>query len=242
MKPKRKNRRLSLLFIYLSILSSLILAVSFGSPTAAYQAPNFYYYYTEKIHLNVSAEMVTIRFADNLSKEAKEALIRADAGLRDISDEKLPFGLVLAITKEGADKEAVTQAVERLNKLPEVKYCTPVFQYRHLTLILTDEFIVRFKTDMTSQEIETLNKKHGVSIVRVSPYRHNRYVLRVMNPKHKSVLEMANIYNQLPQTEYGTPNFLVIGGYCNTYPDDTYGPKVAPDGGENIILLGKKGG
>jgi hypothetical protein len=80
-----------------------------------------------------------------------------------------------------------------------------------------DQFVVRFKPDVTEEDIAILNEEYGVAVVSKSPYRPNRYVLRVINPKENSALELANIYNQLPQTEYGTPNFIVLGGYANSY-------------------------
>lgn len=222
MKHREKKGYLSLLCVGLGIfcLLSFFAAPKFAS--AAFQIPDFYYYYSEKIYLNLSTEMITVSFEETISKEKRKDLITADPLLKDISDKPLPFGLVLVATKEGSNKEAITQVIERLNKSPEVKYSTPVFGSGNVKLVLMDQFVVRFKANITEEDIRVLNEENGVVVVRKSPYRHNRYVLRVMNPKDKNAIEIANIYNQDPRVKYATPDFVVIGGYCSTYPDDTY--------------------
>jgi len=222
MKTRGGNRYLFLLFTRFSIVCSVIFVAHVKLATATYGFPNFYYYCNEKIHLDLSTKIITIRFIDNVSEQKKEAVIKADATLKGVSNERLPFGLVLTETEKGLDKIDIPQAVQRLNKLPEVKYCTPVFLYRSLKLILTDQFIVRFKPDITEQDIQILNKQNGVAVVRKSPDTHNRYLLHVINPKDRNAIEVANIYNENPQTEYAAPNFVIIGAYQNTYPDDTY--------------------
>ena len=236
MKDGEKNGYLFSLFVGLGMLSFVSFLVTPKFAAAAYQIPDFYFYYSEKIYLNLSKELITVSFEESVSKEKKQSLIIADPVLKSISTEKLSFGLVLVVTNDGLQREEVTEAVERLNKLAEVKYCTPVFEFRNVKIVLVDEFVVKFKPDITEEDIRVLNEEHGVAVVRKSPYRHNRYILRVMNPKDKNAIEIANIYNETQWVEYGTPSFLVIGGYCSTYPDDTYGPKPAPDGGEQWHL------
>ncbi len=211
--------------IRVTIFCSLPFLANPHLTSAASPFPDFYYCYNEKIHLSVSTEMIAVCFNDTVSKQDRQALIIGDPVLKGISNEKFPSGLTLATVKEGLDGNSVLLAVERLNNLPEVKYSTPVFEFQNTKLILTDEFIVRFKPDTTEENIQFLNNENGVSVVSKSPYRHNRYILRVTNPKAANALEIANIYNENPQVEYTTPNFLVLGGYGSTYPDDTYFPQ-----------------
>jgi len=222
MKAGGKKGYLFSPFIGLSIFCSVLFGPILKSVEAAYQLPDFYCYYTEKIYLNLSTEMIAICFEESITAEERESLVIADPALKAVSDEKLPSGLVLTVVKEGLNKEAITQALERLSKLTEIKYCTPVFQFCNMKLILRDEFTVRFKPEVTEEYIHSLNVENTVEVVRKSPYRHNRYVLRVINPKSKNAIEAANIYNEHPQVKYGTPNFIVIGGYLDMYPDDTY--------------------
>lgn len=154
MKIAQEKNQLFSLVVRLSILYSAILIVTPQLVTAASPVPDFYYYYSEKIHLNVSTEMITICFEETISKQEKESLISGDPILKDISEKKLPSGLVLTSIKEGFGTMDVIQAIERLNTLPEIKYSAPVFQFRNLKLILMDEFIVRFKPDITEEDIQ----------------------------------------------------------------------------------------
>ena len=183
MKQGQRNTPIFLLLIHSTIFCSVIFTVNLKLATATYQVPDFYYYCTERIYVGLSTKMITIRFVDKVTEHKKEALIKAHPILKGVSDEGLPFGLLLIETKQALDKVDISEAVQRLNKLPEVKYCTPVFQYRNLKLILMDEFVARFKPDITEEGIQSLNKENRVTIVKKSPYRHNRYLLRVMNPK-----------------------------------------------------------
>ena len=213
---------MSSLFIRFGILCSLISLLHVRLFAAAYEVPDFYYYYDERIYLNPSTELISICFEDHISNAEKAALIREDPILEDVSNETLPSGLVLIETKQGLDSNDITEAIERLNELQEIKYSTPVFQSVSVKLILMDEFIVRFRPDITKQQIEAMNKENGIAVVSKSPYRHNRYVLRVINPKDKNAIEVANIFNENQQTKYACPNFLLLGAFNNSEPDDTY--------------------
>ncbi|HUW18268.1 MAG TPA: S8 family serine peptidase, partial [Sedimentisphaerales bacterium] len=203
-------------------LSLLVLAVNLRTTIASYKVPEFYYYYEEKIGLNLSTEAIAIRFEDGIGKERQENLIKCDPMLENVLDEKLPHGLVLAATNPGFDTAAVAKALETLNAFAEIKYTTPVFRFRNLKLVLFNQFVVRFKPDVTDADIQALNEQKGAALVRKSPYRRNRYVLRVLNPKARNAIELANLYSENPLVEYATPDFVVIGGYHNLSPDDTY--------------------
>jgi hypothetical protein len=222
MKSRRKKSDSSSSFIRLGIICLLFCVTDFQSAKAAFQVPDFYYYYDEKIPLHISEDVITICFEHGIGPAQRQTLIADDPALKGISDQDLPFGLFLIVTKEGLDKQDITQVIERLNKLPQVRYSAPVFAFRNMKLILMDEFVVRFKADVAEESIGDLNNKQGVTVVSKGPYRHNRYVLRVTNPKEKNAIEVANAYNGNPHVNYATPNFAVIGGYFSTYPNDTY--------------------
>jgi len=220
MKAKRK-KRIYMSFRHLFVICFLFLGTSPRLLAAGSQFPNFYYYFDKKVQLDVSAETVAVCFEDTVSLEQRGAIINSEPALKDISPKRLTSRLVSLAAKEELSINDILQAVERLNKLPEVKYAAPVFKYRDKELVLTDEFVARFKSDITKQQIRQLNAEYGVEIVRASPYRHNRYVLRVINPKTGSALEVANTYNENPDVMYAAPDFMLVGGFLN-YPNDTY--------------------
>ena len=222
MKPFGKSRGL-FSFLARSLIFSLLIfcATDLNFAIAGFQAPDFYYYHNEKIYLPLSTEILIICFEDDVTKEQREAIVRDDPVLERITDENLPSGLVMVKVVEGLDKTDIVEAIERLNTLQQVRYSSPIFQYRDMKIVLMDRFIVRFKADISESDIRALNQENGVEIVSKSPYRHNRYVLRVGNAKVKNVIAVANLYNENPKIKYAAPDFLVIGAYCNT-PNDTY--------------------
>jgi hypothetical protein len=87
---------------------------------------DFYRYYSDKLRLRLSTEMITLCFEDSVSADSKETLIGNDPVLKETSDHRLPYGLVLVSTKEGTDESQITETLRRLNTLRQVKYCTPV--------------------------------------------------------------------------------------------------------------------
>jgi len=120
MKTERKKKSLLSMFVTLSILNLLIFVGNPESTTAASQVPDFYYYYTEKIPLNQSTEMITICFEESVSEGEKEALIRDDPVLKDVFDETLPSGLVLAVAKEGLGKIGKKKALKNVRKRSKI--------------------------------------------------------------------------------------------------------------------------
>jgi len=217
-----KKRHLISSLIYPSILCFVVLGINSHLGDAGSETRHFYYYYSEKIYLDMSTEMVAICLKETTAEQDRRALITTDPTFEGFSEEALPSGLTLALTKAGLSKEDIGRAVERLNGRAEVKYCTPVFEYQGLKLVLMDQFVARFRPVVTREEIATLNKECGVEVVRISPYRHNRYVLRVVNPKAVTALEMANAYNEDPRVRYASPDFAVLNALCSTEPNDTY--------------------
>ena len=78
MGPGGKKRHLISSLIYPSIFCFVILGINSHLGDAAFHARYFYYYYSEKIYLDLSSEMVTVCFKDTIAEEAREALITND--------------------------------------------------------------------------------------------------------------------------------------------------------------------
>jgi len=177
----------------------------------------YYYYYDEKIQLNLSKDKITVKFNEDVYTETKNNIIQQDSALDKILEAPtLPYGLQLVKVKEGIKESEVLAAINRMNGFDEIRYSIPVFlppQQPHLELVLFDEFITRFHLDVTKEQIKALNLKNDVAIVSESPSRHNRFLLRVLNPKSISSLDMANSYHENDLTQYAGPNFMSLGGW-----------------------------
>lgn len=75
-------------------------------------------------------------------------------------------------------------------------------------LILTDEFVVKFKPEVTREEIASFNASKKVEIVRDSKSVKNQFVLRVTSESEGDALALANQYYESNLTEFAHPNFI----------------------------------
>lgn len=77
-----------------------------------------------------------------------------------------------------------------------------------IPMLLTDEFVVEFKEDVTSEFVNELNAKYRVQVVRRSPFQKNRYVLRSNADSNLSFLEAPLRYYETNRVDYAHPNFV----------------------------------
>jgi subtilisin family serine protease len=76
--------------------------------------------------------------------------------------------------------------------------------------VLTPEFIVRFKADVTRQRIDEINAASSVVIDREDPFRANQFVLRMANDDPAAALTTSARYYELPEVDsLSHPNFIV---------------------------------
>ena len=78
------------------------------------------------------------------------------------------------------------------------------------------EIIVKFKPGVSDEIIESVNRKHGSSVISISRFAGFK---RLRIPVRKTVAEMVEIYKRNPNVEYAEPNFI-----ANAFgtPNDPY--------------------
>src|SRR5262249_32306947 len=90
------------------------------------------------------------------------------------------------------------RAVSVLGREEPVNFATPVFRqspHNSDPLIVTREFVAQFKPDVTRAQVDQLNARYNVRIVRELDYASNGYLLEV--PPGDSGLNavvLANVY------------------------------------------------
>ncbi len=77
-----------------------------------------------------------------------------------------------------------------------------------------DEFLVKFKPDLSEQTIDELNSTYGVSTLYTSPYTAFR---RLTIPPGKTVADMVQIYQANSRVEYAEANYIA---YALKAPND----------------------
>lgn len=81
---------------------------------------------------------------------------------------------------------------------------------------VSGEILVKFKSGVSEEKIENINKGHGTQETYISPHAGFK-TLKI--PKTKTVEEMAELYNKNPNVEYATPNAIM---YAFMEPNDPY--------------------
>ncbi len=75
-------------------------------------------------------------------------------------------------------------------------------------MVSFDRVSVKFLDSVSRSTIDSLNISWHVTIVDSIPGLTNYYVLKVTHSTRKSVLEIANIYEQDIRTEFAVPDYL----------------------------------
>ena len=175
----------------------------FGSTTMgwnqAHAADNFYYSDGQKIPLKLSPYKVAVRFRGAPAAVASELqdLIQVPKG------QKVDNNLILVPLKGKTND--VSGVLARLKADPAVEAALPVFDAPGADMVITDEFIAKFKPDVSQEEVSRINGSYGVEIVKKAPWQANTYILRA---PQTSVLETANRYHEMKEVAYAHPNFV----------------------------------
>jgi subtilisin family serine protease len=92
------------------------------------------------------------------------------------------------------------------------------------SILVNDEFVVRFEREMTDDEVEALTG-NAVEIVEKNPFRENEYLLRVDPNAGVDALDVANRYHEDPCAVYGVPNLAIVPQFRGYVPNDTFFPE-----------------
>jgi len=172
----------------------------------------FYYSDQRRIPLPVALDRVGVYFDPESCCLSRAAMLAADRDLALRGVRWLRVGLWIVRLRAGLDREAVLDKVRALPETCSVDAATPVFTFGGASeTLLTDTFIVSFQPDTTEDQIEALNRAHGVEVVEVKEHHGydipSRYLLRAVGASLLETLDVANAYYEDPLTRYSVPNF-----------------------------------
>jgi subtilisin family serine protease len=87
--------------------------------------------------------------------------------------------------------------------------------------IVTDEFIAKFREDITPEQIASYNNDNRVEIVKPDPFVKNQFLLQVNETSPLDALDMANRYHENNNsTEFAHPNFVRVIEFRQFIPND----------------------
>jgi subtilisin family serine protease len=100
----------------------------------------------------------------------------------------------------------------------DVKSCNTIYSIdTGLEMGVTDEFLVKFNEDVSIIEIEDLNKRFGIEIIKTTDIYQ---LLKV--PAGSDALEIANLYQESGLTRFSYPNFICEIKLHQVIPNDSY--------------------
>ena len=194
---------------WLGILAAFLFLVV--SPPALFAQSNterFYYHQGVRIPLQVNPHLVAVRFDTGTSVDAQRRLAESIGDLEnfDARVQAPALGIVFLPVRDGRDSIAVAN---RLNAQTSIQYASPVYDMDALQLAETDEFLVRFKAGLSTQQIATLNQKYDAAIARAVPFSDRVFVLTPNANNPRSARELANAYVESAQVDFAEPNFVI---------------------------------
>lgn len=169
---------------------------------------NFYYSQNEKIFLSTSSESIIIKFKDEIEVNDINTFINTKEYLKD--SEQLPQNIAQHLYKlilyPNMD---VPKLIKELKSDSKIEFADNVYKINDLETIPFCRFLIRFKPEVTEEQIETLNKNHGVVIEKNGTVVNNYYKLRLTPFSDLNVVDMAKLYYETLPAVWSHPDFII---------------------------------
>lgn len=164
---------------------------------------DYYWYEGKQIPLQPSPTHRAVRFNDTPAPDARRG-VAASMGTESPQSTGLDLGngIILYETPAHAARGVTAPLPTGAGEL--TVFATP----DKTSMILTEEFNVQFKPEISRNEIDQLNQKNKVRIVSESQWERNAFVLAVEDDADSNALAMANRYYDSGLTIYAQPNFV----------------------------------
>lgn len=174
------------------------------------QSKEYYYVGDKKVKLNRLPDSFALRYKENIPLHAIERKLLDMPDMADAEERKdMPVNRIVIVTLPQSRRLAdVQDSLHNLEDDDRVEFVAPVYREPQsgLRMVATDEITVRFKSDVSDEAIDRLNKDTGVVIIEKDRFAPNQYVLKVKDPK--KTFAIANKYHESNLTEFAEPNFF----------------------------------
>lgn len=109
---------------------------------------------------------------------------------------------------------AVRAGIRNLGRQEGVDYASPGYRISRgarsrNVMFVNNHFLVRFRPDVSDDEIERLNREHRVRILERVTYAESSYLMELIDERDGDrVIAVANAYFESDLTEYAHPDFM----------------------------------
>lgn len=93
-------------------------------------------------------------------------------------------------------------------------------QRQNTPTMVSDDLLVKFKPEVTEQQIHEFNQKNAVEIVRPEPFVKNQFTLHVISVSGADALSLARRYQESGLVSFAQPNFWRMYERNETIPND----------------------
>jgi subtilisin family serine protease len=174
------------------------------------QSNEYYYVGDKKVKLNRLPDSFALKYKENVPSHAIERKLLDMPEMADVEERKdMPVNRLVIVTLPQPRRLAdVKESLQNLEDDDRVEFIVPVYREPQsgLRMVVTDEITVRFKSDVSNEAIDRLNKETDVEIIKNDRFALNQYTLKVKDPKE--TFAIANKYHESNLTEFAEPNFF----------------------------------
>jgi hypothetical protein len=118
--------------------------------------------------------------------------------------------LLIVELPQSPQRQAVVQQLQEWAQQGMVEFVTPVLkdEQSQLPQILTDEITVRFKSDASQEQLQTIEQKYGLEVARRNEFVPNQFTLKMKQPVGLETLDVASQVDAEDAVEFAAPNFI----------------------------------
>jgi len=172
------------------------------------------FYYTadgERIYLDQSEDALAITYDEQVPPKDLEKLIRGDEQIAKlIHSPELEKRRIVLYRLSAPTKVSLEDFAQRILQSAAVLYACPVYYMNESPVVVTDEFIVAFKPDVSLETINELNAANNVEIVEEFDFAEATYLLRHVTLGECRTLDLVQHYFETNLVEYAEPNFIHV--------------------------------
>jgi subtilisin family serine protease len=217
------GKKLFLVLLFL-LCSTTVTGARIKEAGLAYGDTGFWYYHENQIiQLQWATNQIAVVFKNNLKtidKPSTLASLDRTVSIAEVAELTYPEMTLLQLDPD-ISRYSFLQSLDDLRADPSVNYAFPVFGQGDARMILTDQFMVQFKSSTTLDSIQTYNHENNVTVVKELSLP-NTYLMQAGDSL--DVLAVANRYHESELTVYSEPDFVFMLTSMS-YPDDTHYPE-----------------
>jgi len=181
---------------------------------------SFFYYQDKKVPLEISQNEIVVKFKPSFTNDQIKNFLKLNSSVDKFEIHSLSHSRVFVKTILKNN----TNLLSLSNKLIDntnVEFISKIFKQGNSDFIPSDNFLVKFKSSVTPEQINSICKTHNVKIVKESKYVKNLYTFKITPQSDLDILAMANLFYESIPSDWATPDFLVKI-HLNNIPNDPY--------------------